>query len=182
MLIKNKSGQKSPVLAWDVVNDTPKTGDSANITARYRLDGGTVTVSNDANPTEVDSTYMPGIYEFDALAAEVNGDALIWYAKSATANIRIEPVIIGPRPDVPATFGAVNDAGASTTVFKTTITEATADHYKDAYLYFHSGVNAGQSRAITAYVLDGGLGKFTCTAFLDAPATNDRFEVVGRAV
>lgn len=181
MFIKNKSGQKIPVFAWDVLNDTPKTGDAANITARYRKDGGSVTQSNDANPAEVDATYMPGVYEFDPLQAETNCDALWWYAKSATANIRIEPLFLFPQPDVPGIFTTVNDAGASATVFKTDLTEATADHFKDAYLYFHSGVNAGQSRLISAYALDGGLGKFTTSAFLDAPTTGDRCEVLGRS-
>lgn len=180
MFIKNKSGQKIPVFAWDVLNDTPKTGDAANITAKVRKDGGSVASSNDANPTEVGSD-MPGVYEFDATAAETKCDALWWYAKSSTANIRIEPLFLFPQPDVPGTFGEVNDAGATTTVFKTDLTEATADHFKDAYVHFLSGANAGQSRLITAYVLDGGLGKFTTTAFLDAPATGDRLEVLGRS-
>jgi hypothetical protein len=180
MLIKNKSGQKIPIFAWDALNDTPKTGDAANITARYRKDGGSVTQSNDTNPTEVDATYMPGVYEFDPLQAETNCDALWWYAKSATAYIRIEPLFMFPLPDVPGTYGAVNDAGADTDDFDTDLTEASDDHYNKLYMVFLSGVLTGQARKISDYV--GSSKNITVSdPFTDAPTTGDRFVILGRS-
>jgi hypothetical protein len=176
---KNVASQKIPVYAHDILNDTGKTGDAANITARVSLDGGAVAQSNDANPTELDATYAPGVYIFDMTQAEMNCEMGILYAKSATANIKLDPVIYLPQPDVPGTFGAVNDASPSTTEFDTDITEATADHFKDAYLHFLSGANTGQSNPISAYALSGGKGVFTTSAFTDAPATGDRFVVLG---
>lgn len=91
MLLKN-AAQKIHVYAYDSTTGAAKTGDAANITAYVSLDG-TANAVDDTNPAEVDSTNMPGVYVFDLTAEETNCDAFALYAKSATSNIRLEPII-----------------------------------------------------------------------------------------
>lgn len=67
----------------------------------------------------------------------------------------------------------VNDAGATSTVFITTLTEATNDHYKGRLITFLTGTCAGQQTAITGY--NGGTKALTVTAMTEAPASNDFF-------
>ena len=92
MLFKNVASQKIHIYAYDSTTGAAKTGDAANITAYVSLDG-TANAIDDTNPAEVDATNMPGIYVFDLTQAETNCNAFALYAKSATANIRIEPII-----------------------------------------------------------------------------------------
>jgi hypothetical protein len=93
-LYKNVASQKIPVFAWDTANDAPKTGNAAAITAQISKDGGACAATNDTNPTELDATDAPGIYIFDMLQAETNADMVVLFAKSSTADITLEPVIL----------------------------------------------------------------------------------------
>lgn len=93
-MYKNVASQKVAVFAYDISTDTPKTGDQANITAQISRDGGGCSATNDANPTELDATNAKGIYIFDMTQAETSGDLVIISPVSATANIKIEPVIL----------------------------------------------------------------------------------------
>lgn len=91
---KNVSGQNIPVYAWDELTNEPKTGDAGNITAQISKDFGASAATNDANPTELDSTDHPGMYYFVMTQAETNADCVILTAVSSTAGVVIEPVII----------------------------------------------------------------------------------------
>jgi len=109
-VFKNVASQKLAVFAWDTTADTEKTGDAANITGRLSKDGAAMPATNDVNPTELDATNAPGVYVFDMTQAETNADLLVLFAKSSTANIKIEPVIsytvavgLGNRVSVDAT-------------------------------------------------------------------------------
>lgn len=101
-LYKNTASQKIPVYAWDSAKGAPKTGDAANITAYISKDGGTAAATNDANPTELDATNMPGIYIFDMTQAETNAALVMLSPKSSTSGIHIEPVIIYTVPETPS--------------------------------------------------------------------------------
>lgn len=92
MLFKNVASQKVHVFAYDSTTGAAKTGDAANITAYVSLDG-TANAVDDTNPAEVDATNMPGVYVFDLAQAETNCNAFALYAKSATANIKLDPII-----------------------------------------------------------------------------------------
>lgn len=92
MLFKNVASQKIHVYAYNSTTGAAKTGDAANITAYVSLDG-TANAVDDTNPAEVDATNMPGIYVFDLTQAETNCNSFALSAKSATADIRIEPII-----------------------------------------------------------------------------------------
>lgn len=91
---KNTASQKLAVLAWDMVADTGKTGDAANISAQISKDGAATAATNDVAPTELDATDAPGVYIFDLAQAETNADLVVVAPVSSTANIKIETVFI----------------------------------------------------------------------------------------
>ena len=93
-MFKNVASQKIAVFAWDNANGLPKTGDAANISAQISIDGAATAATNDVAPTELDATDAKGVYLFDMLQAETNGDLIILSAVSATADIDLLPVII----------------------------------------------------------------------------------------
>ena len=112
-MLKNTANQKVLILAYDIANDGGKTGDAANITAYISKDGAAPVQSNDANPTELDATNMPGVYVFDLTQEETNCNSFILYAKSATSNIQIDPVRIETQSADPATGAAVTTVGGA---------------------------------------------------------------------
>ena len=70
----------------------------------------------------------------------------------------------------------VDDAGNSTTVFKTNLTSAENDYIKDAYIKFTSGANINQVKKVSAY--NGTSKVITTAAFTDEPAENDTFVII----
>lgn len=99
-MFKNIASQKVAVFAYDTNADAPKTGDAAQITGQYSLDGGATAAITDTNPTELDATDAPGIYIFDLAQAETNGNMNIYFAQSSTSAIQIDPVIVFTQVDV----------------------------------------------------------------------------------
>lgn len=119
MLFKNVASQKIHVYAYDSTTGAAKTGDANNITGYVSLDG-TANAIDDTNPTEVDSTNMPGIYAFDLAQAETNCNSFALYAKSSTSNIRIEPIIgftTGAANALSVTAGSVGTGAISSGSF-----------------------------------------------------------------
>jgi hypothetical protein len=92
VLFKNVAGQGVHVYAYDSTTGLPKTGDAANITAYISLDGVADALA-DTNPAEVSSANLPGVYYFTLDQAETNCNSFALYAKSATSNVRLEPLI-----------------------------------------------------------------------------------------
>ncbi|MHC4676392.1 MAG: hypothetical protein ACYTBZ_28205, partial [Planctomycetota bacterium] len=84
-MLKNTASQKWSVFAFDRTDNTPKTGDAANITANLRLDGGAANAIDDTNPTELED----GFYIFDITQAECNADHIVICPSSTTANIQV---------------------------------------------------------------------------------------------
>jgi hypothetical protein len=80
---------KIALFAFDTTTGAAKTGDAANITAYVSKDYGSVTVLADTSATEMDATNAKGWYLFDVAQGETNADALLFTAKSTTANIAI---------------------------------------------------------------------------------------------
>ncbi|MFA6131029.1 MAG: SH3 domain-containing protein [Patescibacteria group bacterium] len=76
-------------------------------------------------------------------------------------------------------YGAVNDSGATTTIFKTDLAKATADFYNEGVLIFTSGSNNGQVRRITDY--DGPTRQITVSpALSSAPVSGDDFAILSQ--
>jgi hypothetical protein len=63
----------------------PITGDAANITAVYHLDGAAAVATTDVNPVELSAGY----YQFDIAASENNGNHFLMIAVSSTANVQV---------------------------------------------------------------------------------------------
>lgn len=82
---KNVAGQKWIVFAFDRTNNTPKTGDAANITANINKDFAGAAATNDVNPTELED----GFYAFDMTQGESNGNHLLLAPESSTSNIQV---------------------------------------------------------------------------------------------
>ena len=93
-MFKNVDSQKVAVFAWDQSSGAAKTGDAAQISAQISKDGGACAATNDAAPTELDSTDAPGIYIFDMLQAETNADLVVITPVSSTTDITFRPLII----------------------------------------------------------------------------------------
>jgi len=82
---KNVASQKWRVFAFDRTDNSPKTGDAANITAKICKDWGTKDAVTDTNPTEIEDGY----YEFDLTQSETNANNLDLYPESSTTDIQV---------------------------------------------------------------------------------------------
>lgn len=81
---KNVAGQLWTVFAFDETDNTPKTGDAANITGTLYIDGASNAI-DDTNPTELSGGY----YQFDITQTESNGDQISIVPVSGTSNIQV---------------------------------------------------------------------------------------------
>ena len=170
---RNKA-QKIFVFATDA-NGAPKTGDAANIVAQYSIDGGTTTVTNDANPTELDAADAPGTYYFDMLAAETNGEAILLYSKSTTAGVILRPVLLYTKTNR-LTGVAITDSTTNQIYIQTAF--GANDFVNGSYMMFTSGTLLGQVRKILDY--DNGSLMVTTEAFTSAPADQDTFVIINQ--
>jgi hypothetical protein len=188
---KNVASQKWTVFAFDRTDNSPQTGDAANITANIKIDGGAAGATNDTNPTELEDGY----YEFDLTQAETNGNLLQLFPASGTADIQVigVPGAIYTSPlsqasgalldksagtIVAGTVSHDNTAASTTVFYSDDITEATADHFNGRIVIFTSGVLQYQATDITDYALVSGEGQFTVTALTEAAGDNDTFVIV----
>ena len=95
-MFKNVASQTWTVFAFDLTDNTPKTGDAANITSKIKIDTASAAATNDTNPTEIEDGY----YEFTLTQSESNGDKLTILPESSTSNIQVigVPGVIYTRP------------------------------------------------------------------------------------
>jgi hypothetical protein len=75
-----------------------------------------------------------------------------------------------------AVTGTAQTGTLSTTQMSTNLTEATADHYVNRWVYWRTGALAGQHARITAYTPTGGV--LTFTTITEAPANGDTFVIL----
>lgn len=83
-MIKNQDGILR-VFAFVQATGAPVTGDAANITCKYQLNGGSRVALADTNPTEQEDGY----YIFNVLATENNGVTVHFYPESSTSGVRV---------------------------------------------------------------------------------------------
>lgn len=108
---RNVAGQKLTLQVTDRSTGGPKTGDAANITAYVSIDGDTTPDAlGDTTATELSSTNLPGVYQFDLTAAETNGVNIVYGGKSSTADVDIVARHIAT---MPAAFSAASQLGES---------------------------------------------------------------------
>lgn len=83
---------------------------------------------------------------------------------------------LGPSAKMIIVSTVAEDAGNSTTQFKTNLTEATNDHYNGRNVIFRSGALIGQASDITDY--DGGSKIIYVTALTEEPTAGAEFEII----
>lgn len=123
---KNVTGQKWVVFAFDTTDLSVKTGDSSNITANLRIDGGGANAVDDTNPTELEDGY----YIFDITQPETNGDLILICPESSTGNIQVIGVpgaVYTTPPNFPS-LGIESDGDVSKVNELNGQTVQTADH------------------------------------------------------
>lgn len=88
-------------------------------------------------------------------------------------------VFINLQPSSLLLSGTVNDAGATTTDFDTTLTGYGDDFFNNSFLVFTDGTLQGQSRKVSDYTSTS--GNFVIAAFTATPTNGDPFVVLGRS-
>lgn len=89
MILKNVGSQGVYLYAFTVADSTPKTGDAANITGAYSLDGAAEHAGfATANPTEIGG----GLYWQPLAQSETNGNAFGYRWASTTSGVQIDPL------------------------------------------------------------------------------------------
>jgi len=91
-IYKNVASQKLACYAYTASTGAAKTGDAAQITAYVSKDWAAGAAVTDTNPTELDSTNMPGWYVFDLAQAETNAEVLVFAPKSSTSGVVLDQV------------------------------------------------------------------------------------------
>lgn len=114
-MLRNVTGQKWRVYAWDTTTGQAKTGDASNISAYITLDDGTPAATNDTAPTEVSSTNEPGYYDFTLTQAETNGAKISLSPKSSTTDIAVIacPPVVYTVPQYFSLLGIASDGDIS---------------------------------------------------------------------
>lgn len=74
-------------VAWDTVNNRPKTGDAANHTLRIASDLQVITPTN--SPSELDEVYLAGVYAIQLTAEENSGESISVGGISSTPGVEI---------------------------------------------------------------------------------------------
>ena len=183
-------------------NDGDLVAGAAALDSEISKDGGTFAdCTNEATQIATNS----GMYFLDLTAAEMNADTVAIIVKTSSSDAKTTPIVLYPeeagdiRVDVTQidgdgtaaqnlrlSAGEMVQGTVDTATFTPTatqfeaddITEATAEHFRDASLIWTSGALKQQRTEITAYALVGGKGKFTVAAMTEAPANNDTFIIV----
>lgn len=121
-------------------------------------------------PTELGST---AVYVLALTAAEVNCN---WVTLRFT-DAAITTKVLTIETTGETTGAVVTDASNSTTTFKTDLTSAVNDFWKDTLITFTTGNLAGQVKRVSGY---NGTSKFVTAnaAFTEAPANGDLFRLL----
>lgn len=175
---------------------------AAGLDSEVSIDGGTFAdCTNEA--TEIATA--SGMYFIDLTAAEMNGDTIAYQCKTSTTGAKTTQIVMCPEEsgDIRVNVTQVNSSATSasnlqlstaamitgtvdtgggftptTTQFESSLTEATADHYKGRIVVFTSGALIAQVARITAYSLVSGRGRITVETMTEAPANSDAFLLV----
>lgn len=83
------SSQKVMLFAFTTADNTPKTGDAANISCYQSIDGAAAAQLTDTSASEIDSTNLKGWYVFDITSAETDGKDITIGGKSSTAGVTV---------------------------------------------------------------------------------------------
>lgn len=129
---------------------------------------------------EVDATNAPGLYRLDIPdgACAVGADyTIISLGFSGVLSEAVE-IVLDPMPDV-VTFIVQADGLNTATTFKTNLTSAVDNFYKDAWITMRTGTLANQVKQVSSYT---GATKFITlvSPLTAAPNTSDTGVIVNR--
>lgn len=138
---------------------------------KVSLDGGTFN-NTGSNPAEIGST---GRYSLALTAAEMDADNI----HISIENASMDPVDYTMMTSGDPTGKIVADGSNTALTFKTDLTEATNDYWKDLLIVFTSGSLVDQVKRIATY---NGTSKFITvySGFTGTPSGDDRFILVNR--
>lgn len=122
-MIKNQSGQKWRVFAFNRTNNLPVTGDAANITAKISGNYGTATALTNTNPVETEDGY----YLFELTKDETNYDDISIYPESSTSNVQVIGV---PGNQQPATIPSSTSTSTTQTIESVVSVQSTPKRVK----------------------------------------------------
>lgn len=174
---------------------TGLTSSTSGLTADYVRDDGTRTSISLASMTigtytsggfkEIDSTHLPGFYQFcPPDACWIEGSSSVGVLLKGAANLVARPIqyqIAGP----PVLGGQVNSSpspsttqfGVSTSSFP--LFNSGTGAYNGMAILFTSGANKLIARRISASSFSTPVITFTTAAFPSAPSNGDSFEILG---
>lgn len=195
-LIKQSTGITLTFTMWDSV--THQTGVTGITPAVYISKAGAAGAASTNAAAAVDATNFPGLYKIALTSAETGTTGTLDLAATgAGADVQRWAVqVVAFDPNAAADLGlsslssvkttadklnalvqvtgTVNDAGATTTGFITSLSSTTTDLYKGNFCLFTTGANAGSFGVVSAY--NGTTKAVTfLTAVSSAPANGDAF-------
>jgi hypothetical protein len=158
----------------------------STLASQISKDGGAMAAAG----TPVEIATNSGFVYLDLTAANMNADTVAGKITS-TEGIDI-PFVLYPEEggDIRVNVTQMNgdginsgavatDGGNTATTFKTNLTEAVSDFWKDAFIKFTSGSLSEQVKKITAY---NGTTKFITVSggFTGTPSASDTFDIINR--
>ena len=195
------------IRAIDTVTGLGKTGDGGNFTIRGVGDGAEYTPGTPAI-AEIDATNLPGIYSISLSTSENNYTRNLVSGKSSTVGIILIPyqweneTSVAGDASVTAikvstdkllfdgssyvksvqqypTGAVVADADNGSSNFKTNLTDAVDDTWKEVWIQFTSGTLTKEVRKVTGY---NGTTKFITVSlpFTATPAGTDAFKLINQ--
>ena len=164
MLLKNTGSQGVYLYEYIVATGLPKTGDAANITGSYTLDGTDHAGFTTANPTEIGG----GVYWQPLAQGETNANIAAYRWASTTSGVQINPVfVLTTGAGLPAVApGAANGLFIAGTNAATTITTSLTTAFT-GNLTGSVGSVAGAVGSVT-----GAVGSVTAAVTLPAIPAN----------
>jgi len=134
---------------WNTSTNSGQTGDAANITVRAVGDGTEFTPGT-PNITEMDSTYMKGVYKVSLAAGENNYSFVVLGGSSSTPNCVLIPLAWSNESNAAAVSvgaGAINNAA----FYSDVATTAYASNILQQMIYKLFDLAAGNMTSFTTY-------------------------------
>lgn len=159
-MLKNTSGQLVSFEAIDVTTGARKVGDAANITPYCQIDGGTLNALGTLTVTEwAIGKSGTGLYYMQPGQSETNGNNILYFGLSSTANIWCKPRFIDM---FPIGFNLMLDLSGSGALAQpvqvqntSTFTNANADALLDRVDAIETGWTLRQALRILLSALGG---------------------------
>lgn len=152
---------------------------NGSITVKVKQPGVTTVVSGAGTFTAVDDTGAPGVRGYRPSVGERALGVCTFVFTGTNMEPREVPVIfVSEDPYLTITFGSVIAGTLTTLAFSTDLVPTDTDHWKDCFIKFTTGNNAGVAKKIAGS--SGSAGKIVTlsSALPNAPVATDKFRIV----